>query len=410
MDPSQSLLLRQLLGSGEGTPQMPSGGPTTPLQPYFDQREAAPSKFMAPLRALGFPGEVRDDVLGHFGTSVQQLADNYLPKEGFDISLTHDPLHPGRSVNLSSEFVVDQATDPMNLSAAAGPMLRTAKVAGEGIGGAAKFMGGQLDDMSRATMKGGGRAGVVRFGNKPNSSKATKELRTFINDTTKIKDASGEAATMLHGTPNAFEGDFAPDKFGSGAGGNLYGKGVYLTTPHQGSLDFTDSGHIASTYAEPKRFREHHQNSGIRLQHAISRQPLDVEAQLPLSEANYIADLPRQQAEIDAFNAGRPSFVHRPLTPQWEIDKLKASWTGQPPPAITGDDVYYYLREAQGDQNIDYLKNAGYDSIKYPGGRATRTPVKHDAYNIFDPQNVIPAFPTDAQAESLLYRLLNGGG
>tara|TARA_R110000803_G_scaffold205530_4_gene272297 strand:+ start:18039 stop:19439 length:1401 start_codon:yes stop_codon:yes gene_type:complete len=348
------------------------------------------------------------------------------------------------------------------------------------------------------------------------SSKAHADLYDVLQEHG-IKNAAGEPELLTHGTGAVFD-QFDPARAGSGAGGNLWGKGdAYLTNSNDISSTYAmnafdrggsyDAGRLAPE--EIGQLRDYYledlmptvgastadfekveslsdsellnffrndryddaeisdmfskayipPNSNVRLQHLLSKKMFDTEANLSdsLPELQDMTLKSRfgspEEKILSATHGGaraikdmekqRPGLLWRytdpetnlqtgRINPEKTIDRIGKTLDNSQP----GDSDYQQLTEwynALSDQRlgsankgenlgdvyraIEYasgkegspnriLTDMGYDALKYPGGQATGGRIKHDAYVAFDANNVIPANPSNAQAETILQELL----
>jgi hypothetical protein len=249
---------------------------------------------------------------------------------------------------------------------------------------------------------------------------------------------------LYHGTGTTFD-DFSKDKFSTGAGGDLYGKGIYLT----------DNPEVASTYArrptssrsteprpaliqqlyslqdtDPKTYETIRPfvdswvtstgpqysaastisawhalddeirrlgiilNPGpnVRIQRLFSAKPFDVEDIPHPADARAIMDSleqklgPRTQPNDKDWGRLIPEFLnstYKSLTGSGDYDSAA---------------IQFLV-----NRHPEALQSAGFDSIRYPGG-AVSGGQYHNAYVAPDPCQVLPQYPI--QGEDALIELL----
>jgi hypothetical protein len=252
-----------------------------------------------------------------------------------------------------------------------------------------------------------------------------------------MKGPDGQPQRLYHGTGQAFD-DFDTQRFGKGAGGNLWGEGVYLTDNPQIAGDYanlyrtnrhtlTDPAELAE-YFKPGRIvpswggsqdevlsfnpgtdgrwsvtvrnvsdgrnqrpRTHSTNpeivgpshNNVRVQHVVEKnQPpiLDVIDRLPDSVRNNVHDDMKEFA---------PRDFHGPYDGYTPMEM-----TAYATPRFIGDSL---------------MANNGYGGLKYSGGMATGGE-PHTAFVIRNPEQVVPKYPTPEQIQVLRQRFTPPGG
>ena len=224
-----------------------------------------------------------------------------------------------------------------------------------------------------------------------------------------IEDVSGKQ--FYHGTANEFE-KFLTEKYGEGSGGDLWGKGVYLT----------DSADIAKGYAgvaaiekgvagegvimTPKmegkiNFFEPHNK--VEFRNFIRKFAEEIKAKKP-NEVTYADFLIKNSSKgIDFFS--KDYWVNRKGNLWKTIDdkingeksflrfmKARINDTITEHKGMTPGE---YIRYSDADFS-NYFAKKGYDGIKYEAGRVSNVPAPEGAHNyvVFDPSKITIEKPT----------------
>ncbi len=221
-----------------------------------------------------------------------------------------------------------------------------------------------------------------------------------------VRDGEGKLSRLYHGTSRVFP-DFDMAQSGTGAGGDLYGPGVYLTNTPQ----------VADSYAQ----------MGPLHKETLVQDVPQIEAFRALRKAGISLNDPGVRIEQTGMNGDEPLFSA--ITSSWRQSNLRPVYADlkrpfaidatYPPRQFTpllrsgaqdagygriedlldahgdspmsGQDLYNALTRVMGDKGAvsDLLQRQGYDGITHMGGN-TSGPV-HRVYVSFSSDNVYPA-------------------
>lgn len=245
-----------------------------------------------------------------------------------------------------------------------------------------------------------------------------------------VRGEQGELQRLYHGTDRVYP-DFEMSKTGSGAGGDLYGPGIYMTDNPGMAKDYATLGwpreaqEALRSLEVARDMRAYHE-----AQAASARTP--AEAMESLGIAEQIKPLEAQQsARLQELTQYMPSMfkdpanirpVYADLKNPFPIDKpipedmAKMLWEYVAEPGesfrnafggayqnagkkwkLSGDDFYQILekRVFGGDKaKVNaLLQEAGYDGITHIGSGGG---APHRVYIAFSPNEVYPSFNVDA--------------
>jgi ADP-ribosyltransferase-like protein len=261
-------------------------------------------------------------------------------------------------------YIGEQAIEPVPFGAMSDPvsqvaflgapgLLRGMKAVGEGLTTPGPTLGNFV----------GSKSPQFRLGERGNLGPVPRGMKGEPLPESVVRE--GDKLTRLyHGTTRPYA-DFELSKSGTGAGGDLYGPGVYLT----------NSPELAETYAMRTPRMTEVPAPNIRPVYADLKRPFDVEAPADKGLVKKLQGL----ADEDAWTEGMFKDDGRTLD------------------LATNKDVYRHILKNLGykeDVN-DWLQANGFDGIKYPGGAATRGE-PHQAYVVFSPEHVYPGPNVDA--------------
>lgn len=329
----------------------------------------------------------------------------------------------GRPTDLSPAWIAEQTIEPVEFGSLADPVSQLAFLAAPGALRAGKT--------ALETMGAPGPTRLGAFaGERGNLGPVPRGMRGDPLPESAVRDEAGQLKRLYHGTNRVYP-DFATEKFSSGAGGDLYGPGIYMTENPQLAGEYAtmywdehakdalkglqhaeyyksyymdqaakartldeamDHMQAASSY-EPlikqaqermQRYVSTHEHqfrdpANIRPVYADLKKPFDIEASIPEAEARRLFEaLPDATPENVAYRLDR----HRP-----------ARWYGQAPVEMTGEQLYhelgFNLRSDKAAIN-KLLQEAGYDGITHIGGTVTGGQ-PHRVYIAFSPDTVYPS-------------------
>ncbi len=237
-----------------------------------------------------------------------------------------------------------------------------------------------------------------------------------------VRGADGKLTKLHHGTSRVYP-DFDPAQSGTGAGGDLYGPGIYMTDSAE------EAGGRYATFNWPDEARDAYRSldvaRGMRAYHeaeAGNARDLNT-AMYHLGEVEKIHPMEQQaaariQREMEHapwhFTDGanirpvyadlkRPFAIDATYAPQQFTPLLRsgaqdAGYGGiedlldaHGDSAMSGQDLYTALTRVMGDKAAvsDLLQRQGYDGITHMGGN-TSGPV-HRVFIAFSPEHVYPA-------------------
>jgi len=224
-----------------------------------------------------------------------------------------------------------------------------------------------------------------------------------------VRGADGTLTKLYHGTGGAYP-DFEMSQAGSGAGGELYGPGIYLTDSP--AVAGGDSAAISSAYDALVARRETDLALSSSSYHRATVQR-DFEARVNALDLGYAstgrprgtpnvrpvyADLKRP-FDIDApIGAADVERVLRATKDPAALARAEAAGRGGSAAlsGMTGQDAYQMLTSyVDKGAAADALRQAGYDGITHVGGGTTGT-APHQVYIAFSPEHVYPAPAVEA--------------
>jgi hypothetical protein len=238
-----------------------------------------------------------------------------------------------------------------------------------------------------------------------------------------VLDETGNPAKLYHGTGNVFD-EFESAKFGTGAGGNLVGSGVYLSNNPSVSSDYA-----MNSWRKSGLFNDAPAN--VRMHHAIGpvadfTTPGGLEAAdgvvgnsiygfggldaMQMREKRLLNDMYRDAGDYldDAYHElDRPedfdrlndvfaeSSIHmREMSDMWDSMNIPSNGLEY------ARQVKRYLDEPGSFGQV----LPGNTGVKHPGGLLMGAGDSHDAYVMFDPKNVVPVNPSPGMLQILAER------
>jgi hypothetical protein len=216
-----------------------------------------------------------------------------------------------------------------------------------------------------------------------------------------VRDGDGHLTRLYHGTQRVYP-DFDMAKAGSGAGGDLYGPGIYMTdSPEvaagmQGYVSANLPGGQGTLLAA-----EREGQTALRYRQIAreARQAGDTARADAFTEMAASSDANQARLLGDAQPNARPVYadLKRPFDIEGRVsaDDLQ-QLLGQSVPwshPITGEAAYKELLSRLGSKDAANarLQALGYDGITHLGGKGT-----HQVYIAFSPEQVYPSFNVDA--------------
>lgn len=264
-------------------------------------------------------------------------------------------------------------------------------------------------------------------------------------------DEFGRPLRLYHGTQAVFD-DFDASRFGRGAGGNLVGPGVYLTDNPKVASGYTSN---RSAFGSAPNVRMHHVIGPV----AKANEPIGLEQLYDTAKSN-LPDMQRFNfpkgdrrerllAKMNAAHTARakegsilgivnslghnidfedvadadyvrhlmgPDFDRLGLGQQYaELDGLYNQWNEleklADATAPNEFDVLDAVRGnlAGGQDNAAFMGTSpapalpGFTGVRHSGGNFFGKE-KHNAYAMFDPNNVVPAMPSMPQMQTIAER------
>lgn len=231
-----------------------------------------------------------------------------------------------------------------------------------------------------------------------------------------VRDEAGNLLKLHHGTNRVYP-DFATEKFSSGAGGDLYGPGIYMTDNPQIAGDYATMGwhpeakdalyslqQLQSTkayYMEQAGKARTLEEAMDHLKAAYTYDPLIEQADQRLQRwVTGYEHLYQDPANIRPVYADlkRPFDIDAPAEPALvkRLDELGWDYYQTPegkPDIATNKELYQTLtRNMEGNKAEvnDWLAENGYDGITHIGGGMTGGQ-PHRVYIAFSPEQVYPA-------------------
>lgn len=212
-----------------------------------------------------------------------------------------------------------------------------------------------------------------------------------------VRDETGQLQRLYHGTSRVFP-DFEMAQSGSGAGGDLYGPGIYMT----------NSPHIAETYSE----------LGPIPMETVAKDVPQIQAVLALRKQGMFLGDPNIRLEQTGMNEEEPLYTV--LTKGWRPSNVRPVYADLKRPFTmdkrVGIDTYEalgspsgYGSNTSGQQLYEnlvselgskeavnkHLQELGFDGITHIGGANTGGQA-HRVYIAFSPDTVYPSVNVDA--------------
>lgn len=278
-------------------------------------------------------------------------------------------------------YIGEQAIEPVPFGAMSDPvsqvaflgapgLLRGMKAVGEGLTTPGPSLGSFV----------GSRGPQFRLGERGNLGPVPRGTQGEPLPESVVREG-GKLTKLYHGTNRAYP-DFDPSYFGSGAGGDLYGPGVYLTDNHYMAQTYATGTTRPSPFLRGIRPESEGAAPNIRPVYADLKKPFDVEAPADKGLVKKLQGLADDGA--------------------WREGMFKDDGTTLD--VSTNKDVYRHILKNVGykeDVN-DWLQANGFDGIKYPGGAATGGKKTHQAYVVFSPEHVYPSPNVDAIMQQMV--------
>jgi hypothetical protein len=296
-------------------------------------------------------------------------------------------VHPEAEGPRSPAWIQEQTIEPLAFGSLADPVSQMAFMAAPGL------LRGLKTGLEVAGSPGPSRLGAFAS-ERGNLGPVPRSQAGEALPQSAVRDEAGKLKRLYHGTGRGYA-DFEMAQAGSGAGGNLYGPGIYMT----------DSPAIASSYAKT--------GSNMTRQYVVENRNWDdlynlLEKQGVLDDQGVLVTkagtrdpatgrelysayrLQEHGANVRPVYADlkRPFDMERMYTPDelYQVAQISSR------EGMRGHELYDFLAQSLHgkDQANAALRQAGYDGITHIGGGVTGSE-PHRVYIAFSPEHVYPS-------------------